>query len=109
MRSTRRYRDGSRGPRRRWRGFGTTRRAIRGARAASTSVRKRSGDEEVDAVVADRLLDLGPVFLVVGVDGVGGEAHTLGGGDLVAHERQKRADQEAGPRPASRSSLAAMK
>jgi hypothetical protein len=50
--------------------------------------------EDVDGVGRERLLDLGPLVLVAAVDRVGPEPQPGGHRDLVAHEREERADDE---------------
>ena len=48
--------------------------------------------QDVDLTGADGVLDGLPVLDVGGVDGDGTDAGALGGGDLVAHQRQQRGD-----------------
>ncbi len=48
--------------------------------------------EHVDAVVGQRRADVVPLLGVAGVHRHGADARAAGGGDLVAHQRQQRAD-----------------
>ena len=77
---------------------------MRAATSASTRSRNRSFASRSGemsrmstAPPARRLLHAVPLFLVVRVDRLRVDAHPLGRGDLVAHERQQGADEEGRP------------
>ena len=53
--------------------------------------------EHVDLAGGDRVLDRLPLLDVGGVDGDRADAGALGGGDLVAHQRQQRRDDHGRP------------
>ena len=53
--------------------------------------------EHVDGVGGEQVADLGPGVAVRRVDRVGADADPLGGGDLVAHQRQQRRDDQRRP------------
>ena len=57
----------------------------------------RGDEEDVHRAGAGRLFHAVPLVLVVRVDRLRMDAHPLGCGDLVAHERQQRADEEGRP------------
>ena len=54
--------------------------------------------QDVDLACVDRGVDRLPVLDVRRVDGDGADAGPLGGGDLVAHQRQQRGDDHGRPR-----------
>ena len=54
-------------------------------------------EQDVDGVGGQRLAHLVPVLGVGGVHRHGADAGPLGGRDLVAHQRQQRADDDGGP------------
>ena len=56
--------------------------------------------QDVDLVVGDRGLGPVPLLDVAGVDGHGTQAQAVRGAQLVAHEREQRADDERRPLPA---------
>ena len=57
----------------------------------------RGDEQDVHRALAGRLFHAVPLVLVVRVDRLGADAHPLGRGDLVAHERQQGADEEGRP------------
>ena len=57
----------------------------------------RRNHQHVHAVGLQVSLDLRPVLQVLAVDGRGADAQLLGGEDLVAHEREQRADEQGRP------------
>ena len=66
---------------------------------AESVVRQSLGGDEQDVhrTRTGRLLHAVPLVLVVRVDRLGADAHPLGGGDLVAHQRQQGADEKSQP------------
>jgi len=56
--------------------------------------------QHVDRAGGDLVIDALPVGRVRGVDRRRADARALGGGDLVAHQRQQRRDDDRGPRAA---------
>ncbi len=59
----------------------------------------RAHQQDVDLARGQLLAHRGPLGDVAGVDGVGTDPGAGGGLDLVAHQRQQRADDDGGPRP----------
>ena len=59
----------------------------------------RSDQEDIHFVGPERVLDFAPSRQVVGVDRLGLDSHPARGGNLIAHEREQRADQQSGALP----------
>ena len=58
--------------------------------------------QDVDGVRGETVLDVVPFVPIARVDRRGPDAEPIGHRDLVAHERQQRADDQRGPWPSSR-------
>ena len=54
----------------------------------------RGDQENIDLVAGEFVFGFGPFARVVGIDRGSAHAHSLGGGNLVAHQRQKRRNQQ---------------
>jgi hypothetical protein len=50
--------------------------------------------QQVDGIGGQQVADRAPLAASGAVDGVGPQSQALGGGDLVAHQRQQRADDQ---------------